>query len=87
MRALGSSRLLGCAHRPLAFAPLLVLLLCSVASARGHGSGTVHVGGYTTRRGTYVAPHYRTRADRTRSNNWSHVGNVNPYTGKHGTKR
>ncbi|HTS82906.1 MAG TPA: hypothetical protein VMH40_20075 [Myxococcaceae bacterium] len=65
----------------------LVLLVASPAYARGgsHG-GHVRVGGYTTRRGTYVAPHYRTHADSTRSNNWSHSGNVNPYTGKPGHK-
>jgi hypothetical protein len=66
---------------------LLLALLPEAAFARGHGTGAVRVGGYTTRRGTYVAPHSRTRADSTRSNNWSHSGNVNPYTGQRGTKR
>jgi len=69
---------------------LSLLLLSTAAFARGHGSGhpgTVHVRGYTTKRGTYVAPHHRTGADGTRANNWSHAGNVNPYTGKQGTKR
>jgi len=71
------------------FALLCVALLSAVAFARGHGSshpGPVRVRGYTTKRGTYVAPHHRTAADGTRANNWSHVGNVNPYTGQAGTK-
>ena len=67
--------------RALAF--VVVVLLAQPALARG---GVVRVRSYTTHRGTYVAPHHRTRADTTRSNNWSHAGNVNPYTGKRGTK-
>ena len=67
--------------------PVLLLSTQPVYARGGHGAGSVRVGGYTTRRGTYVAPHYRTRADSTRSNNWSHSGNVNPMTGKRGYKR
>lgn len=50
------------------------------------GSGPVHVSGYVTRNGTYVAPHYRSAPDGVFSNNWSTLGNVNPYTGAPGTK-
>ena len=78
-------------HLPLFMGKLVLCLLLALfpepALARGHGSGSVRVGGYTTQRGTYVAPHYRTHADSTRSNNWSHTGNVNPMTGKRGYKR
>lgn len=42
---------------------------------------------YTTKRGTYVAPSYRTKSDATKLNNWSTKGNTNPYTLKKGTKR
>jgi len=34
--------------------------------------------------GTYVMPHYKTRSDTTRWNNYSTKGNYNPYTGKKG---
>lgn len=64
-------------------------LLSTAASAGGRGAShpaTVYVHGHTTRRGTYVAPHHRTAADHTRRNNWSHAGNLNPYTGQEGTK-
>jgi hypothetical protein len=44
------------------------------------------VRGYTRKDGTYVAPHQRTTPDGTKGNNWSTKGNVNPYTGKPGTK-
>jgi len=50
-------------------------------------SGPVHVSGYVNKKGTYVQPHYRSRPDGDFSNNWSTVGNVNPFTGEAGTKR
>lgn len=57
-----------------------------------HGSATRgatashSVRAYTTRKGTYVAAHRATNPDHTKANNWSTRGNVNPYTGKPGTK-
>jgi len=47
----------------------------------------VYVRGYTRQNGTYVAPHYRSAPDGNPSNNWSTLGNSNPYTGAVGTKR
>src|SRR5258707_1130918 len=69
----------------------------SWAHGGGHSSGhhaygyrssssSVHVSGYSRSSGTYVAPHFRTAPDATKLNNWSTKGNVNPYTGKAGTK-
>ena len=60
---------------------LAVLLVASTAFARD-----VYVRGHTKRDGTYVAPHHRTAPNHTRNDNWSTQGNVNPYTGQHGTK-
>lgn len=60
----------------------IALLFCAAAA---DASG-VRVRGYTTRRGTYVAPSHRTSPDHTRTNNWSSRGNVNPYTGRAGTR-
>ncbi|HKS22679.1 MAG TPA: hypothetical protein VJZ76_07780 [Thermoanaerobaculia bacterium] len=56
-----------------------------------HGTRTstpdkVHVNGYVTKKGTRVEPHNRTRANDTKSDNWSTKGNVNPETKKTGTK-
>lgn len=48
---------------------------------------SVSVRGYYRRDGTYVAPYWRSKADGTTSNNWSTRGNINPYTGKRGTRR
>ena len=47
---------------------------------------TTHVHGYSKKSGTYVAPHYRSSPNHSRSDNWSTKGNVNPYTGKKGYK-
>lgn len=46
----------------------------------------VAVSGYYRKNGTYVKPHMRSSPDSSFRNNWSTVGNVNPYTGKKGTK-
>ncbi|HEY2324923.1 MAG TPA: hypothetical protein VGJ82_18840 [Thermoanaerobaculia bacterium] len=46
----------------------------------------VHVNGYTKKDGTQVTSHNRTSANATASDNWSTKGNVNPETGKTGTK-
>ena len=44
------------------------------------------VAGYTRSNGTYVRPAHATNPDTTKNNNYSTKGNVNPYTGKYGTK-
>lgn len=64
---------------------LLFLILPHKVSAASHG-GAVGVSGYTTRNGTQVAPYHRSAPDGNFNNNWSTKGNVNPYTGKVGTR-
>jgi hypothetical protein len=74
------------------FAVAMAFSLPSDALAKGkprgsHTSGSeTSVRGYTRKDGTYVAPHQRTTPDKSKSNNWSTKGNVNPHTGKPGTK-
>jgi len=46
---------------------------------------SIRVRGYTTSRGTYVSPYYRTSPNRYRYDNYSAKGNYNIYTGKRGT--
>ena len=46
----------------------------------------VYVRGYYRSDGTYVQPHYRSSPNNTTLDNWSTKGNVNPYTGKLGTR-
>jgi hypothetical protein len=47
----------------------------------------VHVRGYHKSNGAYVKPYARTRENNTQRDNFSTKGNVNPYTGRVGTKR
>lgn len=60
------------------------------SSHRSFGSGGSpgyhSVRGYTRRDGTYVAPHRATNPNGTRADNWSTRGNVNPFTGRLGTR-
>lgn len=49
-------------------------------------SGVIHVPGHVNRDGKYVQPYYRTHPNGTQYDNYSSKGNVNPYTGKVGTK-
>jgi hypothetical protein len=60
---------------------ILVLVITTVADA------DVHVSGYYRSNGTYVQPHWRSDPDGNPHNNWSTYPNVNPYTGKRGTRR
>lgn len=46
----------------------------------------IWVSGYSTKNNTYVEPHYRTSPNYTKNDNFSTIGNVNPYTGSYGTK-
>ncbi len=44
------------------------------------------VNGYYRKDGTYVQPYHRSSPNNTENDNWSTKGNINPYTGKEGTK-
>src|SRR6185369_4788225 len=79
---------IGCLTYMIALAILLVGAYSVFARGGGHSSssGAVHVNGYFKSNGTYVQPHYRSAPDGNFNNNWSTKGNVNPYTGKQGTK-
>ena len=54
-------------------------------SARTSGTDQ-HVRGYTRKNGTQVKPYMRSAPNGTQKDNFSTKGNVNPYTGKKGTK-
>jgi len=57
----------------------------SLRSSTG-GRGYHYVSPHATKNGTYVSPHYQTNPNDTKGDNWSTRGNVNPFTGKPGTK-
>ncbi len=58
---------------------LVIAANCAVANDHA-------VNGYVKKDGTYVAPYRATNPNGTKVDNYSAVGNVNPYTGKPGTK-
>lgn len=64
---------------------LITLNLSFMSLAQRKSSGDVHVKGYYRDNGTYVAPHNRTAPNSTNIDNFSTIGNVNPYTGEKGT--
>lgn len=60
---------------------LVIFLVPSISFAK-----SVKVKGSFTKEGAYRPPHYRTSPNKTKIDNWSTKGNVNPNTGKKGTK-
>ena len=58
----------------------------SYSSGTGAKASHDRVSGYTKKDGTRVATYDRSTRDATKNNNWSTKGNVNPETGKAGTK-
>jgi hypothetical protein len=64
----------------------LILLLVGLFFTFSAIAKDVYVRGYTRKDGTYVAPHYRSSPNDTKSDNYSTRGNYNPYTGERGTR-
>lgn len=66
----------------------LMVVICAfmVLGYLGTAMADVRVRGYYRSNGTYVAPHYRSDPDGSKWNNWSTSGNVNPYTGRRGSR-
>lgn len=64
----------------------LIIGAVALVLATSAGAQSVRVKGYVKKDGTYVAPHYRSSPDSSKTNNWSSQGNYNPYTGKQGTQ-
>jgi hypothetical protein len=68
------------------------MLLCFPALAKKNSglsspSGSSHsVRGHVRQDGTYVQPHRATNQNQTQRDNWSSKPNVNPNTGKPGSK-
>ena len=65
----------------------ILAVLAAIYVTIAPADAAVKVRGYHRRNGTYVQPHYRSNPDGNPYNNWSTRGNVNPYTGKRGTRR
>lgn len=63
-----------------------LLFIIAFLFATANSFSQVSVRGYYRSNGTYVQPYQRTVPNSTRNDNYSTVGNTNPYTGKAGTQ-
>lgn len=69
------------------FVAVCVMSVGVFAKGSGHVNSSSHaVDPYVTKNGTYVAAHRATNPNKTTTDNYDEKGNVNPYTGKKGTK-
>jgi hypothetical protein len=59
----------------------------STSACCAKSASDVHVHGYTKKDGTVVRPYYRTAPNNMLKDNFSTKPNVDPYTGKVGTKK
>lgn len=66
---------------------LSIITTASFARGGGHSysSHSTSVSGYTRSNGTHVSSYHRTSPNSTQRDNYSTIGNINPYTGKSGT--
>src|SRR5689334_4858500 len=73
-----------------ATATFLAVIISDGAFARGggggHGGGSHSTSGYSRTNGTYVQSYHATNPNSTKLDNYSTRGNINPWTGKPGTK-
>ncbi len=65
---------------------IALIALITVAIFGSTCFAQVRVQGYTKKNGTYVAPHWRSSPNNTDRDNYSTKGNINPFTGREGTK-
>lgn len=65
---------------------IILIAACALSTVAFAKGGSHSVKGHTTKNGTYVAPTRATNPDKSKANNYSQKGNVNPYNGKSGTK-
>lgn len=66
---------------------LVLSLFGFMALNISQADAATRVRGYITKKGTYVAPSYRSSSNKVKYDNYSSKGNYNPYTGKKGTKK
>ena len=64
-----------------------VIVFAALMASESVVNAATYVRGYYRSNGSYVQPHYRSDRDNSFHNNWSTYPNVNPYTGRVGTRR
>ena len=66
---------------------ILLISALTLCYSSAMAQGIIFQKGYVKKDGSYVSPVYKTKSDNKMYNNYSTQGNVNPFTGKAGTKR
>jgi len=64
---------------------LIAFLICLLISSSSYARSS-HTRGYVKKNGTYVAPAYKSSPNKSKYDNYTTKGNINPYTGKKGNK-
>lgn len=67
-------------------AKFLLITIGAIAVSASATAADKYVAPHVKKDGTYVEGHFKTEANKTKLDNYSTKGNVNPYTGKPGTK-
>lgn len=65
---------------------IIMSVVLSALMFSGNLFADTHVKGYYRSNGSYVGSHWRSSANSTHYDNWSYRHNVNPYTGKIGSR-
>lgn len=66
---------------------LVILFVLALMTVSSICFADTYVNGYHRSNGTYVQGYHRSDPNGTTSDNYSHEGNVNPYTGARGHNR
>lgn len=64
-----------------------LIFLAVLVAAPVLASPSTRVKSYTTKKGTLVPPRHRTKANKTKLDNYGTKGNTNPFTGKKGKRK
>ncbi len=64
----------------------IIILALAIMAFASVASADQYVRGHYNHNGTYVEGYHRSDPDGDRNNNYSHKGNVNPWTGQRGSK-
>lgn len=83
-RGLGCCMVLGILSLSL-FGPVFWITTAKTTKISSSSNKTVHVKEHINKSGKTVKAHDRTLPNKSKDDNWSTKGNVNPKTGKHGT--
>lgn len=73
-----------CSMKKVLVSLIVGILVFSILTPNSVEAAT-RVRSYIKKNGTYVAPHYKTLPNKSKFDNYSTRGNINPFTGKKGT--